>query len=34
LSGGASPAILADLRYADFVSDWDTGEAELLKALR
>jgi hypothetical protein len=34
LSGGAPPAILADLRYADLVSDWDTGEAELLKALR
>jgi hypothetical protein len=34
LSGGAPPAILADLRYADLVSDWETGQDELLRALR
>ncbi|MFE2064068.1 toll/interleukin-1 receptor domain-containing protein [Streptomyces sp. NPDC059467] len=32
--GGAAPAILADLRYADLSVDWDIGLAQLLKAIR
>ncbi len=32
--GGESPAILADLRYADLVKDWNKGVAELLRAVR
>jgi TIR domain len=34
LSGGAPPAILADIRYADLVKDWDGGIKELLQAMR
>jgi hypothetical protein len=34
LSGGEPPAILADIRYADFVSDWGIGLRELLTAIR
>jgi hypothetical protein len=34
LSGGKPPAILADVRYADLVMDWDGGVAELLRAIR
>jgi hypothetical protein len=34
LSGGEPPAVLADIRYADLVSDWDGGVRELLAALR
>jgi hypothetical protein len=34
LSGGEPPAILDDLKYADLVSDWATGVADLLRALR
>lgn len=34
LSGGEPPAILADLKYADLVQDWDGGLRELLRALR
>jgi hypothetical protein len=33
LSGRAIPAILADIRYADLVSDWDKGVKDLLKAM-
>lgn len=33
LSGGAPPAILADIKYADLVKDWNTGVQALLKAL-
>jgi hypothetical protein len=33
LTGGEPPAILADLRYADLVEDWDTGVREILRAL-
>jgi hypothetical protein len=33
LSGGTPPAILADVKYADLVKDWDSGIAALLKAL-
>ncbi len=33
LSGGNPPAILADLRYADLVADWDKGLGEILSAL-
>lgn len=34
LSGGKPPAILADIKYADLVEDWDKGLALLLKAMR
>lgn len=34
LTGGRPPAILADIRYADLVSDLAKGVAELTKALR
>ena len=34
ISGGAPPAILADIAYADLVADWHTGLARLLKAIR
>lgn len=34
LSGTERPAILADIKYADLVADWDTGIAALDKALR
>ncbi len=34
LSGGAPPPILADIRYADLVRDWDKGLEELLHAMR
>jgi hypothetical protein len=33
LSGGTPPAILADIRYADLVKDWDRGVAELMRSL-
>jgi hypothetical protein len=33
LSGGTPPAILADIRYADLVNDWDRGIKELLRAM-
>jgi hypothetical protein len=33
LTGGQPPALLADLRYADFVHDWATGLADLLRAI-
>lgn len=34
LTGGAIPAILADLKYADLVVDWDDGVRRLLTAIR
>ena len=34
LSGGTPPAILADIRYADLVADWDRGIKDLLRAMR
>lgn len=34
LTGGDPPAILADVRYADLVRDWNKGLAELLRAIR
>lgn len=33
LSGGKPPTILADIRYADFVEDWNKGLTDLLKAI-
>lgn len=33
LSGGSPPAILADIKYADLVKDWNYGMSELLKAM-
>jgi hypothetical protein len=34
LSGGEPPALLADIKYADLVADWDRGVRELLAAIR
>lgn len=34
LTGGDLPAILADIKTADLVSDWSTGVSELLRAIR
>jgi hypothetical protein len=34
LTGGLPPAILADLKAADLVSDWDAGVKQLLRAIR
>jgi TIR domain len=34
LSGGAPPAILADVKYADLVTDWSRGVSEILVAVR
>lgn len=34
LSGGQPPAILADIKYADLVSDWDRGVQSLLRAIK
>jgi hypothetical protein len=34
LSGGNAPAILADIRYADLVKDWDKGVEDLLRAIK
>jgi hypothetical protein len=33
LSGGQPPAILADIKYADLVKDWQKGLKDLLRAL-
>lgn len=33
LTGGEPPAILADVKYADLVEDWDQGVADLLEAM-
>lgn len=34
LTGGAPPAILADLKYADFTRDWNAAMAELCAAIK
>jgi hypothetical protein len=34
LTGGAPPAILADIKYADLAADWSAGVAALCAALR
>ena len=34
LTGDETPAILADLKHADLVRDWNAGVAELLRAIR
>ncbi len=34
LTGGEPPSILADIKYADLVADWDAGIAALDRALR
>lgn len=34
LTGGSPPAILADLKYADLVKDWNKGVSELLRAIK
>ena len=34
LSGTTAPAILAGTKYADLVTDWKSGLAELLKAIK
>jgi len=34
LTGGSPPAILADIKYADLVRDWDRGAKQLLRAIR
>jgi hypothetical protein len=34
LAGGAPPAILADLKYANLAKDWNQGMAELLRTIR
>ena len=33
-SGGSPPAILADIKYADLITDWGQGVGQLLKAIR
>lgn len=33
LSGGEPPAIMADIKYADLVKDWNQGMIELLSAI-
>ena len=34
LSGGDAPAILADIKYANLVADWDKGVQALLVSIR
>jgi hypothetical protein len=34
VSGGGPPAILADIKYADLLADWDQGIKDLLRAIR
>lgn len=34
LTGGDPPAILADIKYADLVTSWTRGVADLLRAIR
>ena len=34
LTGGNPPAILADIKYADLVKDWDEGVSAILSALK
>ena len=33
LTGGAPPAIMADIKYIDLTNDWDAGVAKLLDAI-
>lgn len=34
ISGGTPPAILADIKYADFVVDWNKALNDLLRAIK
>lgn len=34
LTGGKAPAILADIKHAELVDDWDKGVQALLRAIR
>jgi TIR domain len=34
LTGGELPAVLADVKYADLVADWQRGVSALLRAIR
>src|SRR5262245_22543449 len=34
LTGGEPPAILADVKYADLLTDWKSGLSALLRAIR
>jgi hypothetical protein len=34
LSGGRPPAIMAGIKYADLVGNWEHGMQDLIKALR
>jgi TIR domain len=34
LTGGEPPALLADIKYADLVADWDKGLGQVLAAIR
>lgn len=34
LTGGSAPPILADLKYADLSTNWTSGLAELLRAIK
>lgn len=34
LSGGAPPAIAADIKFADLVADWNKGVTDLLRAIQ
>ncbi len=34
LTGGKPPAILADIKYADFTKDWSKGLSDLLRAIK
>jgi hypothetical protein len=34
LTGGIPPALLADIKYADLVTDWQKGVADLFAAIR
>lgn len=34
VTGGDPPAILADIKYADLVTNWSKGVTEILKAIR
>jgi hypothetical protein len=34
LTGGKLPAILADIKHADLVTDWSKGVSELLRAIK
>ncbi|HET6253347.1 MAG TPA: toll/interleukin-1 receptor domain-containing protein [Puia sp.] len=34
LTGGGPPAIIADIKYADLVKDWNKGVKELLRSIR